>query len=190
MKLTPDVALNSLLRVGVMLSLMPGVCHLRAGIRSLPPSAFPELPANVAAELDRRECRIPQTQRHKRDNAIQGEFLKPGQTDWAILCMTKRVTILLVFENGLEQSPVEIERNANGEAGRWSITPVREQTLADYLSAWKPSTPRPKLDHQGISSRIGPLDPSSGRFSDAAEETTIYFFDRVKWTKLANIIVN
>jgi hypothetical protein len=190
MNLTPDVAVNSLLRVGVMLFLTAGMCHLRAGIRSLPPSAFPELPANVAGELDRRECRIPQPERHKRNNVIQGEFLKPAQTDWAILCMTKQVTSLLVFENGSEQSPVEIERKANGSAARWYITPVSEQTLVDYLPAWKPSRPRPKLDHQGILSGIGPLDLSSGRFSDAAAETTIYFFDSEKWTKLVTINVN
>ncbi len=85
---------------------------------------------------------------------------------------------------------MEIERNGNGSAARWSITPVNEQTLAEYLSAWKPSHPRPELDHQGISSGIGPRDPSSGRFSDAAAETTIFFFDGRKWTKLVNIIVN
>jgi hypothetical protein len=189
MKLTPDIGVNSLLRVAVMLFLSAGVCHLRAGTRSLPPSAFPELPANVAGELDRRECRIPQPERHKRNNVIQGEFLKPGQTNWAILCMTKQVTSLLVFENGSEQSPVEIERKANASAARWFITPVSEQTLVD-LSAWKPSIPRPKVHHQGISSGIGPLDPSSGRFSDAAAETIIYFFDGGKWTKLISMSVN
>jgi len=104
--------------------------------------------------------------------------------------MTKQITSLLVFENGSEQSPMEIETNANGSAGRWSITPVHEQTLVEYLSVWKPSAPRPRLDHQGISSGIGPLDPSSSRFSDNAAETTIYFFDGEKWTKLVTIIVN
>jgi len=179
-----------MLRIAVILPLMAGLCQLHAGIRSLPPSAFPELPANVAGELDRRACRIPQIERHKRSNVIQGEFLKPGQTDWAILCMTKQATSLLVFGNGSEGSPMEIERNANGSAGRWSITPVHEQTLVEYLNGWKPSAPRPNLDHQGISSGIGPLNPSSGRFSDAAAETTIHFFNGGRWTKLVNIIVN
>ncbi len=108
--------------------------------------------------------------------------------DWAILCTTKQGTSLLVFENGSEQAPTEIEKHSSAE--RWSIMSVSEHTLAEYLSAWKPSVPRPKLDHQGISSGIGPRDPTSGRFSDAAAEENIFYFDGKAWTKLVTVIVN
>jgi hypothetical protein len=76
-------------------------------------------------------------------------------------------TTLLVFANGAGQQPIEIERRkGKGSTDRWSITPVNEQTLAQYIIGWNPSVPRPKLDHQGISSRSG------------------------NWTKLVRVIVN
>ena len=181
-------AMISMRRVAVNLSIAAGIFPLHAKAHSLPPSGFPELPSSVAGELDRRACRIPQKERRKRGNVIQGEFLKPGKMDWAILCTTKEATSLLVFEIGSEQAPTEIERR--GSAERWSIMPVNEQTLAEYLSAWKRSIARPKLDHQGISSGIGPRDPTSGRFSDAAAEGTIFYFDGKAWTKLVTVSVN
>src|ERR1700677_2421506 len=84
---------------------------LEAKMRSLPPSAYPELPSAVVDELERRACQIPQIQRHKRSNVIQGEFIKPGQSDWAVLCTTKQDTVLLVFENGSERQPMEIAKH-------------------------------------------------------------------------------
>jgi len=58
----------------------------------LPPRAFPELPGNVVRELQRRSCTIPQTAFTKNPhNVIKGEFARPGQTDWAVLCSVKRL---------------------------------------------------------------------------------------------------
>ena len=171
----------------LMLALVAGISQSQAKARSLPPSAFPELPNGVVAELERRECRIPQIAWHKRGNVTQGEFLKRGQTDWAILCMTKQDMSLLVFANGAGQQPIEVERH--GKAERWSITPVTEQFMLDYLRGWT-SQPLPALDHQGISSGIGPRDLTSGRFSDAAWETTVLYFDGSNWTKLLTVNAN
>lgn len=53
----------------------------------LSPAAFPELPKNLVTELERRGCTIPQVAGfNKRQNVIKGEFKRPGQIDWAILC--------------------------------------------------------------------------------------------------------
>ena len=60
-------------------------------IRRLPPSAFPQLPANLVQDLQRRGCTIPQAHHKKQPhNVIKGEFAKPGQTDWAVLCSEQR----------------------------------------------------------------------------------------------------
>ena len=177
--------------IALILALMASISQSQAKARSFPPSVFPELPNEVVAELDRRGCQIPQIARHKRSNVIQGEFLKPGQTDWAVLCMTKQETTLLVFANGAGQQPMEVERrNGKGSADRWSITPVNKGIMLDLVRSWQPSRPHPQFDHQGISSGIGPRDPTSGRFSDAAAETTTFYFDGGNWTKLLTLSVN
>src|SRR5689334_18492660 len=66
----------------------------------LSPAAFPELPKNLRAELQRRGCKIPQLPMVRgRQNVIKGQFAKPGQTDWAVLCSIERVSSILVFWN-------------------------------------------------------------------------------------------
>lgn len=54
-------------------------------------------PVSVVQELRSRGCKGS----NKKPKAIiQGEFLKPGQSDWAALCPAKRSTSLLVFPGG------------------------------------------------------------------------------------------
>ena len=78
-------------------------------IMRLPPSAVRQLPRNVVRELQHRGCTIPQTSSTRNQhNVIRGEFAKPGQTDWAILCSVKGVSSILVFWNGSEKNPAEI----------------------------------------------------------------------------------
>src|SRR5579859_6550760 len=75
----------------------------------LPPTAFPELPGSVVRELQRRGCTIPQTPYTKKPhNVIKGEFAKPGQTDWAVLCSVKSISTILVFWKGSETNPAAI----------------------------------------------------------------------------------
>ncbi len=72
-----------------------------ASIRRLPPEAFPELPAAVKEELKRRQCTVPQTFISTRPhNVIQGEFVRKGQKDWAVLCSTGLKSSLIVFWGG------------------------------------------------------------------------------------------
>ncbi len=40
----------------------------------LSPTAFPELPRNILADLQRRHCKIPQLLHEKKVNVIKGEF--------------------------------------------------------------------------------------------------------------------
>lgn len=65
----------------------------------LSPAAFPELPRNIVQALLHRGCTIPQLwgEEQKPHNVIQGEFARPGQTDWAVLCSRDRKSAVLVF---------------------------------------------------------------------------------------------
>src|ERR1022692_1819114 len=75
----------------------------------LPPSAFPELPRNVVKELQRRGCSIPQEAFSKKlNNVIKGQFARPGELDWAVLCSIKGVSTILVFWNGSDKNPAAI----------------------------------------------------------------------------------
>ena len=116
--------------------------------RLLPPSAFPELPPAVIQTLQARGCQIPQIQRRKRDNVIRGEFLKSGQTDWAVLCTTKKLTELLVLENGSADQVVVIASFSNGFA-KWTIGPIAAH---DFPKEWLLKDGSLPLDHDGISS--------------------------------------
>ena|SRR5256885_1822750 len=82
-------------------------------ITRLSPTAFPELPANLVQELQRRGCTIPQEaySETQPNNVIKGEFARPGQTDWAVLCSVKGVSTILVFWNASEINPAAIAPN-------------------------------------------------------------------------------
>lgn len=62
-------------------------------------------------ELQRRGCTIQQESYTKRaNNVIRGNFARPGQLDWAVLCSINRVSSILVFFNGSEKDVQEIAR--------------------------------------------------------------------------------
>ena len=63
----------------------------------LQPTAFRELPRNLARELQKLGCTIPQISGAKEPhNVIRGEFATTGQNDWAVLCYKDGASTLLV----------------------------------------------------------------------------------------------
>lgn len=126
----------------------------------LPPAAFPELPGKVAGALRRRGCTIPQEAFAKKPhNVIRGQFARPGQTDWAVLCSVKGVSTILVFWNGAELNPDAI--GAGPDSG-WlqvvgedqigysrAISPVGRAFILGHYQAYGGPKP-PPIDHQGI----------------------------------------
>jgi hypothetical protein len=77
--------------------------------RRLPPSAFENLPEPVRTDLERRGCTIPQVWHDSiAGNVASGEFHRPGQTDWAVLCSVSRVSAVLVYQNGIADSVEEL----------------------------------------------------------------------------------
>jgi hypothetical protein len=150
-------------------------------------SDFPELPGHIVSELQHRACRIPQVKRNERSNVIEGEFLRAGQTDWAVLCTTEDGTRLLVFSEGPDQQPMEIERHIS--SARWSIRALDQPDLTDWVSAWG-RKPFPSLTHQGISSFIESGDLNSKGFYNYSAEQVVFYFDRGKWVKLGTVDVN
>jgi hypothetical protein len=149
----------------------------------LPPSAFPELPRNVIKELQRRGCSIPQEAFSKKlNNVIKGQFARPGELDWAVLCSIKGVSTILVFWNGSEKNPAAIApfedriflQGITDEKIGYSreITPVGKDFIVLHARASAEPTP-PLINHQGL----------DDAFIEKASSTW-YFYDH-NWLKLA-----
>ncbi len=126
----------------------------------LAPNAFPALPSPIARELRARGCAIPQASDLKQPhNVISGEFAKPGQKDWAVLCSVQGTSSILVFWNASPQAPASIAPAADrgflqttGPATigfSRAITAVDRQFILRHYQAYGGPKP-PPIDHQGI----------------------------------------
>ena len=70
-------------------------------IQRLAPKAFPDLPAAVRADLERRGCVIPQSQDNPTpNNVVHGSFTGTGGSDWAVMCSIARMSRILVYRAG------------------------------------------------------------------------------------------
>jgi hypothetical protein len=135
------------------------------------PTSFPELPRNIVQELQRRDCTIPQVAGfNKRQNVIHGEFGKPGQTDWAVLCAKAGFVELYVLWNGRERDIALVGRWPLGDPYDTAIAPVSRKYILDHYRAYGGPQP-PPVDHQGI-------ECSSGMAS------SILYFYKGKWLTL------
>lgn len=144
------------------------------------PTAFSELPVNLVADLQRRHCKIPQLLHEHRVNVIQGQFAKPGQSDWAALCEVGHTTEILIYWNGSEINPARIARQ--DDAGRYEITgngnenirvisPVgRREMMTHYRHSSGPKPP--PIDHQGVDDAL------------AGKASSIHYFYNGKWIAL------
>jgi len=150
-------------------------------ILSLSPTAFPELPANLVQELQRRGCTIPQADfSGRRGNVIRSEFAKPGQKDWAVLCSVRGVSTILVFWNGSEKNPAAIAAEPdsnflqvfNGRQFVWrEISAVDKDYIVKHYEAYGGTKP-PPIDHYGIDD--GFLEKAS----------VVWYFYNGEWLKL------
>jgi len=155
--------------------------------RRLPPAAFQQLPLALRRDLEQRGCTITQEHFEERPhNVIQGQFARPGQNDWAVLCSIERVPIILVYWGGSPDNPAELAKGedmyslqgldhipAGEEIIGYSrkITPASAETITGYYEAFGGPEP-PPLDHQGIG------DAFVGKAS------VVHYFYQGKWLVL------
>ena len=148
----------------------------------LAPTAFPELPAAIVHELQRRGCTIPQTAFTKTPgNVTRGKFANPEQLDWAVLCSVKGVSTILVFWNGAGSDPAAIapmeDRNflqgiSPGQIGySREITAVRRDFILRRHRVYGGPKP-PPIDHEGIDDAF------------VEKASTTWYFYKGKWMKL------
>jgi len=157
-----------------------GFALFLAIITRLRPSDLPNLPHNISIELQRRGCTIPQAPGW--NNVIKGQFAKPGQIDWAVLCSVKGVSSILIFWNGSEINPADIEPGDDENRIEKSadnktfydraIDPVGKSYIMEHYKAYGGEKP-PPIDHQGVN------DIFVGKAS------VVLYFYHGKWLHLA-----
>ena len=151
-------------------------------IRHLPVSSFPELPAQVQEQLNRRGCLIPQSyQAHGPENVIHASFEHAGSSDWAALCSAQGTVSLLVFFASnpgqfvvLAAAP-ETERLQTHDPGGvlgfdWGIDPASPARIHEAQAG---------LDHRP------PLVDHDALADSLIDHRTVYhFYAKSAWTVL------
>ncbi len=149
----------------------------------LKPTVFSQLPKSVISYLQKRGCTIPQVSGlTKPNNVIRGQFAKPNQYDWAVLCSRNRVSSILVFWNGSTKSVAEIARtndevyshtmNDGREVGYDRLIDVVDRDyILDHYHAYGGKKP-PQIRHQGI----------NDIYVEKASE--VHYFYRNRWLQL------
>src|SRR5262245_41171779 len=152
------------------------------GFKRLPPSAFRQLPLEIAVSLERRACVIPQYWNNRPPhNVIKGEFMRKGQMDWAVLCSRNGSSSILVFWNGSLQSVSEIAKGpdrhyvgtiaAHEPVYYRAIRSASSAYILDHYRAYE--GPRPAvITHQGIED------------GDMEKGSIIHYRYRGKWLEL------
>jgi hypothetical protein len=119
------------------------------GFRYLEPKQVRELPALIKADLEKRGCSIPRfTRWDARHNVIQGQFLKPGQRDWAVLCRHQDKSSILIYP-GSAAADVQTVRTADHDPYR-IIHTVTAFVLQKRAVRDKLTESLPPFDHDGI----------------------------------------
>jgi len=106
------------------------------------PSQFRELPQNLRSELERRGCMIP-LDLPLSSNVVRGQFERPGEFDWAVLCSRRRVTRLLVFWKGSGSNVTELVKIPDEYASNWYIRKVGRAFIMRHYQAY--GGPEPPL---------------------------------------------
>jgi len=117
--------------------------------RYLDPHQLRELPQAVRADLEKLGCRVPKFMKwDARHNAIQGQFFKAGQTDWAVLCQAGDKSGILIYPGGgvtdlpmLRSEPTDPTRTIHVV----SAFVLQKRAVRDH-----PETPPPAFDHDAI----------------------------------------
>ncbi len=155
----------------------------RATLR-MAPSAFPDLPAAIRADLEQRGCTIPQpfTAKHPA-NVIKGRFTSADQVDWAVLCSRRRTSSIFVYRGGTTTTVLELASEPDRQSlqvidGDGRIGYARALTVADvkYLRNRQEGSGGPmlpSLDHDGIKDNF------------IEKGSVVWYWHGGRWLKLA-----
>jgi hypothetical protein len=150
--------------------------------RRLNPSAFPDLPDRLRAELQRWGCTIPQVYTGgARHNVIRGGFRDDARVDWAVLCSRGRISTIVVFWGGDPTSVSELASRPDSEflqvvaPGRIGFSRAISVASPEYIREryrrYGGAEP-PSLTHAGIDDRF------------VEKASVVWYWHRGKWLQL------
>ena len=126
--------------------------------RYLEPKQVRELPAVIRADLEKRTCKIPRfTKWDARHNVIQGQFLKAGQRDLAVLCRQQDKSSILIYPASAA-ADVQMVRSQDHDPYR-IIHTVTTFVLQKRAIRDKLTETLPQFDHDGIED--GPIQKAA-----------------------------
>ncbi|MGH8597930.1 MAG: hypothetical protein ACREXT_14830, partial [Gammaproteobacteria bacterium] len=126
--------------------------------RYLEPRQVRELPAAIRADLEKRNCKIPRfTKWDAPHNVIQGQFLEPGQQDWAVLCRHQDKGSILLYPGNVN-ADVQTVRSEDHDPYR-IIHTVTKFVLQKRAIRDKLTESVPQFDHDAIED--GPIQKAA-----------------------------
>jgi len=151
-------------------------------VRHLPLNAFPQLPAAVQVQLNRRGCLIPQTyEAHRPENVVHASLEQKGTSDWAVLCSVNGTVSLLVFFASNLTAPALL-------ATAPEISRLQPQGLSGILGFnWAIDQASPDEVHEAqLNMRHPPPRPDHDALADSVVDgRTIYrFYSSNFWTTI------
>lgn len=155
----------------------------------LEPAAFPNIPAAVRADLDKRGCTIPQSPEvdEQPNNVIRGRFTSAAPQDIAVLCSLRSVSRILVFRGGAVTNVAELapmaDKNFLQTTGPSTIAFSRVISLA--------SSARIRIYQKefggGDGAALPPLDHDGINDAFAGKASTVRYWYRGKWLELTGM---
>jgi len=151
-----------------------------AKIVRLKPAEFPQLPAAVREDLDRRGCLIPQTFAAKHpENVISGKFREGAAEDWAVLCSREGLSSVLVFWNGSAHMPDELAKSRDAD----SMQTYDRSGVLEYSRVIITASPSEIGKREG-NKQLGPFDHDGIDDGFLAKGSVIHYFRQRQWERL------
>jgi hypothetical protein len=149
----------------------------------LSPDKFTDLPATIVEHLVRKNCTIPQSFIKKDPhNVVNGEFLREGQFDWAVLCSVNRNSSILVFVGGSVEKVLTLAKGSDANYlqtidgnGTLGFSRVIGSVEKSYIEARYRSYGSPKLPtitHSGLADAF------------VEKSSTVHYYHQGKWLAL------
>ncbi|QNP40051.1 hypothetical protein [Lysobacter solisilvae (ex Woo and Kim 2020)] len=154
------------------------------------PAEFPALPLDIRHDLERRGCRIPQSQQadpNARSNVVSGRFGSAAQRDWAVLCSRNGDSSLLVYWRG-DINDVLVEAGSpDMDWMQWQGPPEGWQ-YTRYIATATPKMIRRLADAFGDPSELPvPLDHDGIEAGDSGKASTIRYWHHGQWIELTGM---
>jgi hypothetical protein len=151
----------------------------------LPPAVFTGVPVSVRTDLEHRGCRIPQLGPafgSHLSNLIGGEFARPGQRDWAVLCSRGDSSEILLYWGG-RTDQVEVRALAADAASLQSMGPVGIQ-YSRYLAVADSATIVTHAREYGGPLPPGPITHDGLEVGFAEKASAISYWHNGRWYSL------